>query len=182
MVKTPVEIQTNRLLLRPWRESDLDAFAKINQDPKVMNYFLSPLTREESDTLAKKIISLFDQNGYGLFAVEIPGECDFIGFVGLLEATFPAPFTPAMEIGWRLDSTYWGRGFAPEAAQAVLDFAFNQLKLEEIVSFTPKGNHPSRRVMEKIGMRCDPKDDFDYPTHPEGHPLKRHVLYRIRRP
>lgn len=175
-------IQTKRLVLRQWRKEDLAPFAALNADPKVMEYFPSTLSREESDSLAHRIQSKMEERGYGMWAVAIPGIADFIGFIGLNnedKSTFPAHFTPAVEIGWRLGFDYWGKGYATEGAKAVLAYGFESLNLEEIVSFTAVQNMRSRRIMEKIGMHHDSKDDFDHPKLPEGHALRRHVLYRI---
>lgn len=174
-------IQTEHLLLRPWRTQDLDPFAAINADPAVMEFFPSTLTREESDHLARTIITRFEQQGWGFWAVTVLGGAEFIGFVGLNPVSFEAPFTPAVEVGWRLAHEHWGKGYAPEGAQAALRYAFTQLKLDEVVSFTPVSNHRSRRVMEKIGMHHNPLENFERPTLPEGHPLRLHVLYRIGR-
>jgi len=151
----------------------------MNADPEVMRHFPSRLTREASDELVERIERQFEERGYGPWAVEVPGEAPFIGFVGLLYHVFPAHFTPAPEIGWRLDRPYWGRGYATEAARATLHDAFNRVGLTEIVSFTSPLNLPSIAVMERLGMTHDPADDFDHPNLPEGHPLRRHVLYRI---
>jgi 3-dehydroquinate dehydratase / shikimate dehydrogenase len=175
-------LKTKRLILRPWKETDLDPFAALNADPKVMEYFPSTLSREESDSLANRIQSKFEEKGYGMWAVAIPGIADFIGFIGLNnvdKSTFPAHFTPAIEIGWRLASDYWGKGYATEGAKAVLAYGFESLNLEEIVSFTAVQNMRSRRIMEKIGMHHDSKDDFDNPKLPQDHVLRRHVLYRL---
>jgi RimJ/RimL family protein N-acetyltransferase len=147
-----------------------------------MEYFTGALSREESDTLASRIEAHFEQHGFGLWAVEIPNVTSFAGFVGLSVPRFKAPFTPCVEIGWRLASEYWGLGYATEGAQVVLDFAFKALRLDEVVSFTVPGNLRSRRVMEKLGMIHDPADDFDHPAIPDGHRLRRHVLYRMARP
>jgi RimJ/RimL family protein N-acetyltransferase len=147
-----------------------------------MEYFPAVLSREQSDALAAAIEAHFDEHGFGLWAVEIPTIARFAGFVGLAERRFEAPFTPCVEIGWRLAAAHWGRGYATEAARAVLAFGFQTLGLDEIVSFTVPGNRRSRRVMERIGMVRDPADDFDHPAMPEGHPLRRHVLYRMARP
>jgi RimJ/RimL family protein N-acetyltransferase len=175
------ELRTERLRLRRWVRSDRDPFAVLNSDPRVMQHFPSVVSREESDALADRIESSFDLNGFGLWAVEVPSLAPFIGFVGLAIPRFEAHFTPCVEIGWRIDAKYWNRGFASEAARAALRFGFDTLQLEEIVSFTVPGNLPSRRVMEKIGMLHNPADDFDHPSLPAGHPLRRHVLYRIAR-
>ena len=173
-------IRTDRLLMREWRESDRAPFAALNADPRVMEWFSSTLTRDQSDALANLFATRLRQHGWGLWAVEIPGVADFIGFVGLN----PAEGTlgrPAVEVGWRLAMEDWGHGYAPEAARASLAHGFDVLGLDEIVSFTAVGNAKSRRVMEKIGMTHDPADDFDNPRIPAESPLVRHVLYRIGR-
>ncbi|HLN99569.1 MAG TPA: GNAT family N-acetyltransferase [Pyrinomonadaceae bacterium] len=175
------ELRTERLHLRRWVPSDREPFAALNSDPKVMQHFPGVLSREESDALATRIESSFEQKGFGLWAVTVPNLAPFIGFVGLAVPRFEAHFTPCVEIGWRIAAKYWNRGYASEAAQASLKFGFETLPLEEIVSFTVPGNLPSRRVMEKIGMSHDSADDFDHPSLPAGHPLRRHVLYRIAR-
>ncbi len=136
---------------------------------------------EESDALVARIESHFDQHGFGLWRLEVSGVTTCAGFVGLAFPRFEAHFTPAVEIGWRLGAEYWGRGYATEAARAALDFGFNSAGLDEIVSLTVPSNVRSRRVMEKIGLSHDPADDFDHPVLPEGHPLRRHVLYRAKR-
>ena len=174
-------IHTPRLELRQWRDDDLPTFAAMNADPRVMEFFPSVLDRGESDALAARIHSEFTSRGFGRWAVEVPGVCRFIGFVGLSVPSFHAAFTPCVEIGWRLAYDHWGHGYATEAARAALDFGFRQLALEEIVSFTVPANLRSRSVMERIGMTRSPADDFDHPSLPTGHPLQRHVLYRARR-
>lgn len=175
-------LQTPRLLLRPWRDADLAPFAALNADPEVMAYFPAPLTRAESDALAARIRAGIEARGWGLWAVEVPGVCAFAGYVGLAEPRFEAAFTPCLEVGWRLARAQWGHGFATEAARAVLRCGFDVLARDEIVSFTSVGNARSRAVMERIGLRRDPADDFEHPLVPAGHPLRRHVLYRLRRP
>jgi RimJ/RimL family protein N-acetyltransferase len=174
-------LRTERLILRRWRPQDREPFAAMNADPRVMEFFPAPQTREQSDRFADRIEAHFAEHGYGPWAVEIPGEVPFIGFVGLLTPQFEAHFTPAVEVGWRLAAEHWGRGYATEAALAAVHHGFGELALAEIVSFTTTANVPSRRVMERIGMTHDPADDFDHPTL-TGHPLARHVLYRLRRP
>jgi RimJ/RimL family protein N-acetyltransferase len=176
------ELRTPRLLLRRWRDTDRTPFAALNADPFVMEHFPAPLRREESDDLADRIAADIDERGWGLWAVEIAGTAPFAGFVGLNPATFDAPFTPAVEIGWRLAREHWGHGYATEGASAALAFGFDALALEEIVSFTTHGNARSRRVMERLGMRRDPADDFDNPNVPDGDALRPHVLYRVDRP
>lgn len=172
-------IETERLVLRPWRESDLEPFARLNADPRVMEYFPSILSRKESDDLASRISSKLKEQGWGLWAVSILDVANFVGFIGLAEPSFHAHFTPAVEVGWRLCFDHWGKGYATEGAKAVLKHGFETLNFNEIVSFTTVQNMRSRRIMEKIGMHHDPKDDFDYPKLLKGHPLRRHVLYRI---
>jgi RimJ/RimL family protein N-acetyltransferase len=176
------ELRTERLLLRGWRASDRAPYAALNADPLVMEHFPAPLTRAESDAHVDRMVAALDAQGWGLWAVEVPGEADFIGFIGLAVPGFEAPFTPCVEVGWRLARSAWGQGYAPEGARAALAFAFDDLGLDEVLSFTAVGNAKSRRVMEKIGMTHDPAEDFDHPNVPDGSPIRRHVLYRIRRP
>ncbi len=180
----PVEpvLRTGPLVLRPWRDGDLAAFAALNADPRVMEFLPAVLDRAASDAMAERIRDHFIQHGYGLWAVEVPGDVDFAGFVGLNVPPFEAHFTPCVEIGWRLAADCWGRGYATTGARAVLDFAFENLGLAEVVSFTVPDNVRSRRVMERLGMTHNPADDFEHPKLPEGHALRRHVLYRIGSP
>jgi len=177
-----LELRTERLLLRPWRPSDRAPFAAVNADPVVREFLPGLLTREESDAAVDRIEQHFAEHGFGLWAVEVPGLTDFAGFIGLSVPKFEAHFTPCVEIGWRLAAGHWGRGYAPEGARACLAFGWDQLGQREIFSFTVPENLRSRRVMEKLGMTRDPADDFDHPSLPAGHPLRRHVLYRIGRP
>ena len=173
-------LTTERLILRPWRDKDLGPFAAMNADPEVMRHFPVTLSRTESDAMVGRVRLHFATRGFGLWAVEIPGVTPFAGFVGLSVPRFEAPFMPCVEIGWRLATDCWGKGFATEGARAALAFGFGTLKLAEIVSFTVVANQPSRRVMERLGMGHDPADDFDHPSIAEGHPMRRHVLYRLR--
>ncbi|BBK30347.1 RimJ/RimL family protein N-acetyltransferase [Stella humosa] len=175
-------LRTPRLILRPWRPDDLPAFAALNADPVVMEHFPAVLDRAGSDALAGRIADHFAQHGYGLWALEVPGRTAFAGYVGLAHRDFPAHFTPAVEIGWRLARDCWGHGYAVEAARRVLDFAFDEAGLDEVVSFTVPANRPSWTVMERIGMARDADGDFDHPALPPGHALAHHVLYRIARP
>jgi RimJ/RimL family protein N-acetyltransferase len=175
----PREIRTERLRLRRWIPADRGPFAALNADPKVMEFLPAALSREDSDMFINRIEAHFDRHGFGLWAVEIPDAVPFAGFVGLSTPGFDAPFTPGVEIGWRLAAEHWGRGYATEGARAVLSFGFEMLTLDEIVSFTVPDNLRSRHVMERIGMAHNPADDFDHPVLPEGHRLRRHVLYRI---
>jgi RimJ/RimL family protein N-acetyltransferase len=176
------ELRTERLYLRRWRTADRVPFAALNADLRVMEHFPAPLSPEESEALRLRIEDHFEQNGFGVWAVEIMGTAPFAGFIGLSIPRFEAHFTPCVEIGWRLASAHWGYGYATEGARAVLAFGFEQLRLAEIVSFTVPGNLRSRRVMERLGMTRNPADDFDHPALPEEHPLRRHVLYRLVRP
>jgi RimJ/RimL family protein N-acetyltransferase len=176
-----MEIRTPRLLLRRWRETDLAPFAAMNADPRVVEHLPGPMTREASDAFVARIAANFVARGFDVFAVEIPGVAPMIGFVGLTVPRFESAFTPCVEIGWRVAPEHWGRGYATEAARASLEFGFTHLALDEIVSFTVPANVRSRRVMERIGMTHDPRDDFEHPALPEGHRLRPHVLYRIRR-
>jgi RimJ/RimL family protein N-acetyltransferase len=178
----PQELRTDRLYLRRWRASDRPPFARLNGDPRVAEFLPSPLSRQESDALADRIEAHFRQHGFGQWAVEVPGVSPFAGFVGLSIPRFEAPFTPCIEVGWRLDAAHWNRGYATEGARAALAFGFQWLQAEEIVSFTVPLNARSRRVMEKLGMTHSDRDDFDHPLLAQGHPLQRHVLYRLRRP
>jgi 3-dehydroquinate dehydratase/shikimate dehydrogenase len=147
-----------------------------------MEFFPKLLPKEESDHLAKAFSSHIDQNGWGFWAAALAEPPQFIGLIGLSPVSFAAPFTPAVEIGWRLAHEFWGRGFATEGALAALRYGFDILRLPEIVSFTAEQNLRSRRVMERIGMTRNPADDFDHPKLPAAHPLRRHVLYRIHKP
>jgi RimJ/RimL family protein N-acetyltransferase len=175
------ELQTKRLMLRQWREGDLEPFATLNADPEVMRYFPAPLTREESDALVGRASAKIEEQGWGLWAVEVVGQTPFAGFVGLAAPGFDAHFTPAVEVGWRLAREQWGKGYATEGARAALAFGFDELGLAEVVSFTSVANERSRRVMERLGMARDPADDFDHPLLPPAHPVRRHVLYRPQR-
>lgn len=175
------ELRTERLVLRCWKPEDRAAFAAINADPRVMEYLGEVLSREASDALADSIEARFASQGFGFWALERVGEAPFIGMAGLNVPRFEAPFMPAVEVGWRLAPAYWGHGYATEAARAAIGFAFEVLGLTEVVAFTAEGNLRSRKVMERLGMRRDPADDFEHPLVAEGSALRRHVLYRISR-
>jgi RimJ/RimL family protein N-acetyltransferase len=172
----PVSLRTPRLVLRPWRDHNIAAFIEMSADPVVMEY-LPPA----DEAWVARARAHWDEHGFGQWVVEMPGRAPFIGVVGLGTITFEAPFTPAVDVAWRLARPYWGRGYAAEAAKAALDYAFEQLGLGEIVALTVPANQRSRRVMEHLGMNRSPQDDFDHPRLPEG-PLRRHVLYRLRNP
>jgi RimJ/RimL family protein N-acetyltransferase len=174
-------LETDRLVLRPWRPQDRDPFALMNADARVMEHFPAMLTRAESDALADRIERALAADGYGLWAVEVRGRDSFAGFVGLAPVGFDAHFTPAVEVGWRLVAHAWGHGYASEAAREALRFGFGEAGLREIVSFTVAANVRSVAVMARIGLHRDPADDFDHPRLPPGHPLRRQVLYRLRR-
>ena len=170
-------ITTERLLLRRWKPEDFEPFCAMNADAEVMRHFPSTLSREQTAAGVKRAEAHFVRHGWGLFAIEHEGV--FIGYIGLFHVPFKAHFTPAVEIGWRIARTYWNRGLASEGARACLDFGFSQLGLKEIVAFTTPGNLASLRVMQKVGMLHDPQGDFEHPRVAPGHPLKRHVLYRV---
>jgi ribosomal-protein-alanine N-acetyltransferase len=172
-------ITTPRLILRPWRDDDIAPFATLNSDPRVMEHFPAVRTRAETEEQVTRIREHFECHGFGYWALEAAGVAPFIGFVGLKWTQFEARFTPCVDIGWRLAFEHWGRGYATEAARAALEFGFDKLRLKEIVSFTVPANFRSRRVMERLGMKHSPAEDFDHPLVPEGHPLRRHVLYRL---
>lgn len=174
-----IVLQTDRLLLRPWRNDDREPFAALNADPEVMEFLPDPLTRVESDAMVDRIEQTWDERDLGLFAVEVRHTGEFAGFIGLWPATFESSFTPAIEVGWRLARPYWGHGYASEGATAALADGFGRLELDEIVSFTAVINERSQRVMQRLGMTRDPADDFDHPALADGHRLRRHVLYRL---
>lgn len=177
-------IKTKRLILRPWQEADLEPFAALNADSRVMEYFPSTLSREESEQMMKRMQAKIEDRGWGWWAASLAVDGKFIGFIGMNDvpqATFPAHFTPAVEVGWRLAHPFWGKGYATEGAQACLKYGFETLNLEEIVSFTAVQNMRSRAVMKRIGMHHNPKDDFDHPKLSEGHWLRRHILYRLKK-
>jgi len=171
-------MMTHRLLLRPWQDEDISLFAAMNQDPRVMEFFPALLTHEESVQRVAYYRHHFTEHGFGLWAVELKATREFIGFVGLAIPTFAAQFTPCVEIGWRLAFNHWDQGYATEAARRVLGQAFYEQGLKEVVSFTPRQNLRSQKVMQKLGMIHTPQDDFDHPSLPKDHPLARHVLYR----
>jgi RimJ/RimL family protein N-acetyltransferase len=171
-------LDTPRLRLRQWRAEDRPPFAAMNADPEVMAFFPAPLSIEASDALADRLARELEGRGYGLWAVEARDQAPFLGFVGLQPVGFDAPFTPAVEIGWRLARPFWGHGYATEAAAAVLDRAFGPLGLDQVVSFASAGNRRSVAVMVRLGLRHDPAGDFDHPRLVEGDRLRPHVLYR----
>jgi len=174
-----------RLLLRPWQDADVEPFVALNADPVVMQHFPSVLSRDETLASLERIRAHFATHGYGVWVVSRPGEADFLGFVGIYHPTFTAHFTspeaPCLEIAWRLVPAAWGKGYATEGARLSLRHAFSVLGVDEVVSLTVPSNERSRAVMQRLGMQHSPADDFDHPRLPEGHPLRRHVLYRLPR-
>ena len=173
-------LTTRRLLLRPWQEDDRPAYAAMNQDPQVMRFFPAPQSRESSERAIDGWSCELETRGWSNWAVEVRDTGQFIGFVGLTVPQRALPFSPCVELGYRLRSEAWGRGYATEGAIAALRFGFEQAGLEEIVSFTAKLNLPSQAVMRRAGLR-DTGEDFDHPAVPQGHALRRHCLYRGRR-
>ena len=172
-------LTTARLRLRSWRDEDLEPFAALNTDPRVREFFTWLQTPEESAESMQYICDHFRHHGFGLWAVEVIGAAPFIGFIGLSVPSFDAPFMPCVELGYRLAFEYWGRGYATEGARAAIAFGFATMGLAEIVAMTALGNERSRRVMERVGMTRNAADDFDHPKIVEGHPIRRHVLYRL---
>ncbi|TXS52289.1 GNAT family N-acetyltransferase [Streptomyces sp. t39] len=173
------ELRTSRLVLRHWRDSDLAPWAALNADPAVREHLGDLLTREESDASVARFRADFERRGYGWWAVEVCSTGEFIGFAGLDDVDEDTPFT-GVEIGWRLARPAWGRGYATEAARAVLAHGFGALDLPEILAVTTAANLRSQAVMRRIGMVRDPAADFDDPSAPEG-PLRGQVVYRIGR-
>lgn len=177
-VGQPIEFDTERLRLRQWQPSDLEPFAALNNDPRVMEFFHSRMERKASDAAVAHWQSQIETRGWGLWATEVRGTGEFIGFVGLQVPAAQLPCSPCVEVGWRLGHSHWGKGYASEAARGALRVGFEQLQLQEIVSFTAVHNLRSRRVMERLGMRED-RATFQHPTIPEGSPVREHCLYRL---
>lgn len=179
--KAAFPLMTERLLLRPWTDADTPAFRRLNADPRVMAFFPAPLSDGESDALLARIRAHQAEHGFTFWAVEDRPGGGLAGMTGLARVTFAAPFTPCVEIGWRFLPDYWGKGYALEAARLALGYGFTAFGLDEIVAFTTTGNRHSQGLMHRLGMTRDPADDFDHPHLPAGHPLLRHVLYRLSR-
>lgn len=173
-------IETDRLILRTWKEADSDIYFQINQDPRVIEYLGGPMTRQEVTDFIEAMNDQFDKNGYTLWAAEEKSTNHFMGFIGIHEIKWDPPFSPNIEIGWRLGSQYWGKGYATEGAMAALKYGFNQCGLKEIISITVPANRRSIRVMEKLGMTRDFSGDFHHTKLPKDHPLSLHFLYRIK--
>ena len=172
-------IETKRLILRTWQRQDADAYYRINQDPAVIALLRGPLTIEQASDFIAAANAHQEQRGYALWATQLKETGALMGFIGLNYTDFPAHFTPAVEIGWRLGSEYWGHGYATEGASAALTYGFKPCALKEIVSFTVPANKRSIRVMEKIGLKQDPNGDFAHPKLEPDHPLSHHILYRL---
>lgn len=173
-----IKIETKRLLLRQWKKEDWKLFSNLNSNPRVMEFFPNVLNRSESDKMAQRLQSQIAKQGWGFWAVELRDNSDFIGFVGLNKPTYDLPFSPCVEIGWRLSDKFWGKGYATEAARSALEFGFTQLRLNEIVSFAPVINTNSINVMEKLNMR-NSGEYFAHPAIPEGSTLSKHCLYKL---
>ena len=175
-----IAVQTERVILRQWRDDDRPLFAAINADPQVMKYFQSTLSSAQSDALVDRVSNDISLSGWGFWAAERVDTAEFIGFVGINYSADGLPFAPCVDIGWRLGSQHWGQGLATEAAHGAMDFAFNHANLEELVSMTPLANTASERVMQKLGMIKRPKT-FLHPNVAQGHLLREHVLYKLNR-
>jgi len=173
-----IEHETERLKLRQWLPDDYVQFSELSADPEVMEYFPCVLSESESSSFVKKAESLISKKGWGLWAVELKSTQQFIGFVGLHNPEAKLPFTPCTEIGWRLSKKYWGNGYATEAANSSLQYAFETLKTDKVFSFTSINNYRSRAVMERLGM-VNQMQNFEHPSIPKGHKLREHVLYKI---
>lgn len=174
-------IPTDRLILRQWHVSDIPVLAAINQDPTVMEFFPAPKTYAETEAFVLANIQLYDKNEYSIFAVELKESHALIGFVGLQQVGKEMPFAPAVEILWRFDNNFWGCGYAYEAAKAIVDYAFKELGITELVSFTVPDNLRSRKLMERLGFVQEPEGDFSHPKIASDHKFSRHVLYRLTR-
>lgn len=172
-------LETDRLILRLWKPEDVDPFAALCADPEVMEYFPALLSREEVVAMIERMKAAYDKDGFSFMACDRKDTGEFIGFVGC-RMSFNPVIGDGVEIGWRLSKKNWGFGFAPEAARAVIEYAFLKIKTNEVFAITTVENWKSRKVMEKIGMSYEPNNDFDHPQVPDGSPLKRHVFYRIK--
>lgn len=179
-MKEAIKLETERLKLRQWKESDLPLFAEMNADPVVMEYYPDTVSEAESNAMACKIKGLISERSWGFWTVEIKKEQNFIGFVGLHKPTYDLPITPCVEVGWRLAKEYWGKGYATEAARESLRFAFEELRLKEVYSFASVLNERSCSVMKRLKM-INMENNFEHPILPEGHALREHVLYKITR-
>ena len=179
-VGTLKTLETPRLILRQWRDEDVERWVAMCADPRVMEFFPSTIGREQAEKMAAGMRSGLERDGYGWWPIEVKGGAPFAGAILLQEIPFEAHFTPAMEVGWWLAFEQWGHGYATEGARAALDYAFGELQRSEIVAITTPVNQRSQRVMQRLGMTRDPNEDFENPRVALGHPLRTHVLYRIR--
>ncbi|MEO7222696.1 MAG: GNAT family N-acetyltransferase [Devosia sp.] len=177
-----MRLETDRLIIREWEPRDRDTYAAIVMDPVARRFYFDIPTREQVDAMLDRFIEFYQRDGFGFLPVERKSDGVFLGDVGLIPIGMPLRGSPPVEIGWFLGKQYWGQGYAPEAARAWIDYAFNELNLPEVVAWTTVTNLPSQRVMQKLGMRTSPEDDFIHPKAPPGHALGPHVLYRISRP
>ncbi|MBX2834251.1 MAG: GNAT family N-acetyltransferase [Micavibrio sp.] len=175
-----IHLETDRLILREWEDRDLEPFARLNADPLVMQYLPRVLDKKATKRHMKEFQKDFKKHGYGLYVIEEKETSEFVGFTGLHNVDFEASFTPAVGLAWRIDYEYWGKGFGSEAARAVIDHAFNNLKLKELVAFTVYDNSRTIHLMEKMGFKYQKGKDFDYPALRVGHPLGRFVLYKLK--
>ncbi|MGA8576317.1 MAG: GNAT family N-acetyltransferase [Candidatus Cybelea sp.] len=181
MAEVP-SVESARLILRDWRDTDVEEWVRMNADPRIAEFLRGPYSRERSESSAREIRRELANKGYGWWVVEVRGVVPFAGVIVLQEVPSWAPFAPAYEVGWRFGFEHWGHGYATEGAHAALRHAFDRLGWPEVVAFTAAQNLRSRRVMERLGMTYDPAADFDHPKLELGHPVRRHVLYRIRKP
>jgi RimJ/RimL family protein N-acetyltransferase len=181
-----VKLETERLILRPWREADKKLYAAVIGDPEVRRFFPAVGTYADADAGIERAKQRLDSFGFSFLAVERKQDGAFMGMLGMApfrdELRAAIPTNPAVEIGWQLGKQFWGQGYAPEGARAFLDYAWMPLGLPEVVAITYEGNWPSRRVMEKIGMTHDPRGSFEHPDVPSGSKVRSHVLYRIMNP
>ena len=175
-----IVIETKRLILRTWDNDDINDYYLLNQDPKVVEFLLKMSSIEQAKEFIENMNHQFHIYGYTVFAVEEKESGELIGFTGLNSPIWSTSFTPCVEIGWRLSSKFWGKGYATEAARAVLDYGFKECALDEILAWTVPANIRSISVMKKIGMEHDINGDFNHPEVPEGHKLLKHILYRIK--
>ncbi|RYF57689.1 MAG: N-acetyltransferase [Comamonadaceae bacterium] len=174
-------LDTSRLTLRPWIDSDRKPFAAMSADPQVMAHLMPLSSPGATDAWIDRQLAHLQNEGMCFWAIELKPTGEFIGAAGLLRVSYEAHFTPAVEVGWRIDRRFWGRGYAPEAAARAIRFGFEHKGVQEIVANTVPANMNSRRVMEKLGMTTTPADDFEHPLVPPGHPLRQQVLYRLTR-
>lgn len=171
--------ETSRLILRDWRDEDIPQFAQMNADPLVMEFFEKTFSLEETQQSVQRMRDCAKNYGYTFWAAEQKSDGQFIGCIGIFMSTYESPFTPGVEIGWRLDSPYWGQGYATEGARKALEIGFEKFALQEICAITVPVNRPSRRVMEKLGMSHNPQENFRHPKIPIEHRFSEHVLYRL---